>query len=63
MFRQYLENIAGISIFPVISLVIFFAFFAILIAYLIKTRGPHFDEVSRLPLNSADIKNEKSSNV
>lgn len=58
MFRQYLESIAGVSIYPIISLVIFFLFFTVLIAYLIKADKKHFDLASQLPLQNNDSNNE-----
>ncbi len=58
MYRQYLESIAGVSIYPVISLIVFFLFFIVLIAYLIKTDKQHLDILSQLPLQKNDSTNE-----
>ncbi len=52
MFRQYLESITGIGIYPVISLLIFFLFFTVLIAYMIKSDKNLMDEMSRIPLQN-----------
>lgn len=54
MYRQYLESIAGVSIYPIISLLIFFLFFAVLISYLIKSDKQHLDMLSHLPLQKSD---------
>ncbi len=54
MYRQYLESIAGISIYPIISLIIFFLFFTVLISYLIKADKQHLDMLSHLPLQKND---------
>lgn len=47
-----LEKIDGVEIYPIISLLIFFAFF-VLVAYLvIKTDKKEIEEMSRLPLDN-----------
>ncbi len=58
MYRQYLESIAGVSIYPVISLIIFFLFFTVLISYLIKSDKKHFQMLSQLPLQNNDSNHE-----
>ncbi|MBP7166736.1 MAG: CcoQ/FixQ family Cbb3-type cytochrome c oxidase assembly chaperone [Bacteroidia bacterium] len=57
MFRKYLESIAGVDIYPIISLLIFFIFFALLITYVVKTSKEHIEELSHLPLET-DSNNE-----
>jgi cbb3-type cytochrome oxidase subunit 3 len=53
-----METIIGIEIFPVISFIIFFTFFLVVAAYVIKQSKSHFDEVSLLPLDD----NQSSTN-
>jgi hypothetical protein len=55
MFARNLESIAGIGIFPLISLLIFFGFFTLLIIYLIKADKKMLERASSLPLHSNDI--------
>jgi cbb3-type cytochrome oxidase subunit 3 len=45
-----METIVGIDIYPVLSFIIFFTFFLVVAAYVIKQSKAHFDEVSLLPL-------------
>lgn len=52
MFRQNLESIAGVSIYPIISLLIFFIFFVALITYVVRTKKQYFDQMSSLPLQN-----------
>jgi len=54
-FINYLESIADVSIYPMISLFLFFVFFSLLIIYVAKTDKKHIDELSNIPLD----KNEK----
>ncbi len=49
-FRNYLETIAGIEVYPLISLVIFFAFFIGLIIYVFKLDKASLDKMSNIPL-------------
>ncbi|WP_026753592.1 CcoQ/FixQ family Cbb3-type cytochrome c oxidase assembly chaperone [Sediminibacter sp. Hel_I_10] len=47
-----LENIDGVEIYPIISLLIFFFFFVALFYWVFTTSKAHIDEVSQLPLDS-----------
>jgi cytochrome c oxidase cbb3-type subunit 4 len=59
MIRQTLEHISGISIYPLISFVIFFAFFTVLIWYVFSLRKKHVEELSQLPLEDYSETNRK----
>ncbi len=58
MFRNNLESIAGVSIYPIFSLIVFFAFFTVLIAYLIKMDKEHIEKASRIPLENSELNND-----
>jgi cbb3-type cytochrome oxidase subunit 3 len=49
--RQYAESIDGINIYPMISLLIFFLFFVVLLFYVKKMDKQKVNEISRIPLN------------
>jgi len=53
--RPHLESIAGIETFPVISFLIFFAFFLVLLVYVYARPKADMDEMSRLPLNEEPV--------
>jgi hypothetical protein len=53
-----METIAGIEIFPIISFIIFFTFFIVVLGYLIAQRKEHFDKMSLMPLDD----NQASTN-
>ncbi len=53
-FINYLENISGIGIFPLISLLVFFLFFVTVCLYLFFLNKKDIEEVSRLPLQDGD---------
>ncbi|TDB61123.1 cbb3-type cytochrome c oxidase N-terminal domain-containing protein [Arundinibacter roseus] len=55
-FKNYLETIAGISIYPLISLVIFFAFFVTLIVYVMRMDRKTVDKLKAIPLDDSLVK-------
>ena len=52
MYKNVLQSIAGIDIYPVISFVIFFAFFLGLLLYVVLSDKKHFVTMSELPLQN-----------
>jgi hypothetical protein len=58
MFKHYFEQVQNIGIFPVISLIIFFSFFVLLILWLIRVDKNHISEMRHLPLDLDVTKNE-----
>lgn len=55
-FRNYLETISGVSIFPLISLVIFFVFFVVLIWYVVRMDRSKVEAVSKMPLDDGILR-------
>lgn len=47
-----LENIEGVEIYPIISLLIFFIFFSVLFYWVFTTKKEHIEEVSNIPLEN-----------
>ena len=45
-----LENIDGVAIYPIISLLIFFVFFVALAVWVISAKKQYIKEVSNIPL-------------
>jgi hypothetical protein len=58
-----LTDIDGISIFPILSLLIFTLFFAFVITYVIRMSKTRVEEVSAIPLedNEEDFFNETTN--
>lgn len=50
-FRHYLESIAGVDIYPMVSLIIFFSFFAGLLFWAVKANKQYINEAKNLPLD------------
>lgn len=53
--KQYAESIDGISIYPMISLVIFFLFFVVLLYYVKKMDKSKVEEIRRIPLENEKV--------
>jgi cytochrome c oxidase cbb3-type subunit IV len=47
-----LENIDGVEIYPIISLLIFFFFFVALFWWVFTAKKDHIEEVSNIPLDT-----------
>lgn len=59
--KHNLTSIDGVSIYPIISLLIFFLFFAVMITYVTRMKRREVDELSNLPFEekeSGEFQNE-----
>lgn len=62
MIRATLESAAGMGIYPIISLAIFFSFFMGMLVWVVITRKQQISDWANLPLNEAEeIDNNKST--
>ncbi|MCD6065059.1 MAG: CcoQ/FixQ family Cbb3-type cytochrome c oxidase assembly chaperone [Flavipsychrobacter sp.] len=62
-FKHYLESMAGISIYPVISLVIFFGFFSLLTIWVIRVHKDYVNTMKQIPLSENEIaENQQNAN-
>ncbi len=50
--KGHMESIAGIEIYPLISIVIFFTFFVVLFWWVITAKKEYITTVSNLPLDN-----------
>ncbi|MDH3323425.1 MAG: CcoQ/FixQ family Cbb3-type cytochrome c oxidase assembly chaperone [Flavobacteriaceae bacterium] len=53
-----LENIDGVQIYPIISLLIFFIFFVVLFWWVFTAKKEHIAEVSNIPLDNNNQKED-----
>ena len=49
-FINYLETIAGVSIYPLVSLILFFVFFSAVTFYVIKADKKYIERAKNIPL-------------
>lgn len=54
MIKDVLQSVEGISLYPIISLIIFALFFAVLIIWMIKVDKNYIKKMSNLPLDMED---------
>jgi cytochrome c oxidase cbb3-type subunit 4 len=57
MYKNILQNIDNIAIWPTISFVIFFSFFAVLLWWVVKVDKKYVDEMGQIPLSDGNEKN------
>tara|TARA_R110000765_G_scaffold347270_1_gene437396 strand:+ start:207 stop:380 length:174 start_codon:yes stop_codon:yes gene_type:complete len=50
--KGYVENIDGVAVYPMISLVIFFVFFVVLFFWVFTTKKERIEELSKMPLDN-----------
>lgn len=65
MLSEHLSNIDGVSVFPIISLIVFFLFFAVTIIWILRLDKKYILRMENLPLesnsgnkNNSEIENE-----
>ena len=58
--KQYAESIQGAQVYPMISLLIFFIFFVVLLAYVRRMDKNRVNELSKIPF---DQETEQSTNI
>lgn len=51
MFKNVLESIAGVEIYPVISLLLFFTLFGIVIVWFFRADKQRLQRISQIPLD------------
>jgi amino acid permease len=54
MIRNVLESIDGVSIYPIISLSIFFTLFSLMLVYVVTRKKRKMDQMAELPLHDAE---------
>lgn len=52
MIRDVLQSVEGISLYPIISLIIFILFFAVMILWMIKVDKKYINKMKNLPFDN-----------
>jgi hypothetical protein len=60
-FKNYLQSIAGVGIYPVITLLIFFIFFSLLTLWAVRARKEHLTSINNIPLDGGEISQDLQS--
>lgn len=59
--RHYLEGIAGIEIYPIISFIIFFVFFILVTWYVLTMDKKHIEEMASLAIDGEEDEDGKTT--
>ncbi|MEO8148215.1 MAG: CcoQ/FixQ family Cbb3-type cytochrome c oxidase assembly chaperone [Bacteroidia bacterium] len=54
MYKEVISGIKDISVYPVFSFIVFFAFFSLMTFWVLKSKKNDFDEISKIPLSGND---------
>lgn len=54
MYKEILQSIEGIEIYPIISLIVFVVFFIVVTIWLIRMDKNYINEMKQLPLTKDD---------
>lgn len=54
MYKEILQSIEGVEIYPIISLIVFVLFFIVVTIRLIRMDKNYINEMKQLPLNKDD---------
>lgn len=57
MYKEILQSIEGVSVYPIISLIVFVLFFALIIIWLIKVDKNYIKKMENLPFEKEDENN------
>ena len=57
MYKEILQSIEGVSVYPIISLIVFVLFFALILIWLLKVDKNYIKKMENLP-----FENEKENN-
>lgn len=59
--KHHMETIWGIEIFPLISFIIFFTFFTVLLIWVYRSKKETFDRIAQIPLEDQEVTESKNS--
>ena len=57
MYKEILQSIEGVSIYPIISLIVFVLFFAAIIIWMIKVDKNYIKKMENLPFENMEENN------
>ncbi len=63
MYKEILQSIEGVEIYPIISLIVFILFFIVVTIRLIKMDKNYINKMKQLPLNNEENKKINSGEL
>jgi cytochrome c oxidase cbb3-type subunit 4 len=61
MYKEVLQSIEGIGIYPIISMIVFVVFFAIVLVWYFKADKKYLKKMSNLPLDNDEKSNSNNT--
>ncbi len=62
MFSKYFSNAQNISTFGIVSFLLFFSFFILVLVWLVTTKKSYFNKMKNLPFEDDDLSNINHEN-
>ena len=62
MYKEILQSVEGIGVYPIISLLVFFIFFVVLIIWVFKADKKYLNRMKMLPLDLTPDQTNSQSN-
>lgn len=57
MYKDILQSIEGVSVYPIISLIVFVLFFAVILIWMIKVDKKYINKMENLPFENEEANN------
>ncbi|MCU0342305.1 MAG: cbb3-type cytochrome c oxidase subunit 3 [Ignavibacterium sp.] len=57
MYKDILQSIEGISVYPIISLIVFVLFFVVILVWMIKVDKKYINKMENLPFENEEANN------
>lgn len=54
MYKDILQSIEGVSVYPIISLIVFVLFFAVILIWMIKVDKKYINKMENLPFENEE---------
>ncbi len=61
MYKEVLQSIEGIGIYPIISMIVFAVFFAVVLIWYFKADKKYLNKMSNLPLDDDEKSNSNNT--
>jgi cytochrome c oxidase cbb3-type subunit 4 len=61
MYKEVLQSIEGVGIFPIISMIVFAAFFTVVIIWYFKADKKYLNKMKNLPLDNDEKSNSNNT--
>ena len=61
MYKEILQSIEGVSVYPIISLIVFVLFFAVILVWMLKVDKKYIKKMESLPFENEEENNSNNT--